>query len=213
MPPVKLSPAVSAGLARSVLFTLGATCRLRSVGEEPLVENGPQQTPLVLVAWHEQALLLAIWLTRRVLPRGVPLTILSSASKDGEITVRVAAARGVPTERGSSSRGGLRALRRLQRVMEQQGRSVVILPDGPRGPRREAKAGPVVLARLAGAPILPLVFRCEQARRLGSWDRMLVPRPFATIEVEAAPLMTVAAGEPLEPARQRLEATLNGLQR
>lgn len=209
---MKISPGIAAGLVRGVLFMLGATCRFRFVGEEPLVAGGPQQTPVVLVNWHEQALLLAIWLTRRVVPHEVPLAILSSASKDGEIAARVAAAWGVPSERGSSSRGGLRALRRLHRTMEREGVSVVILPDGPRGPRREAKAGAVVLAQLAGASIVPLVFRCGQARRLGSWDRMLVPRPFATIEVEAAPPMTVPAGDPLEPARQHLEEVLNQLQ-
>src|SRR5690606_11933098 len=68
-------------------------------------------------------------------------------------------------------------------------RSVVLLPDGSKGPVYEAKAGVVALARLTGAPIVPMSYWADRFWRLGSWDRMIVPKPFARV--------AVAVGEPI----------------
>jgi lysophospholipid acyltransferase (LPLAT)-like uncharacterized protein len=94
--------------------------------------------------------------------------------------------------RGSSSRGGLAGLLRLYRTIAREGCSVATAPDGPRGPAQVVQPGTVMLARLAGVPIVPLTYAPSRGWRLRSWDRLVVPRPFSR--------SVVAVGEPLEVA-------------
>ncbi len=122
------------------------------------------------------------------------MTLLASQSRDGELVTRFARPWKIRTVRGSSSRGGQAAMRALHRAIVKHGASPLIIPDGPRGPRYEAKAGGVLLARFAQVPIQPLGIAADRAWRLGSWDRMFVPKPFARV--------VVALGEPQSIARE-----------
>ncbi|MGH7441838.1 MAG: DUF374 domain-containing protein, partial [bacterium] len=82
------------------------------------------------------------------------------------------------TARGSSSRGGGSGLKELAGFLA-KGESVLLTVDGPRGPRRKAKDGALQLARLSGCPVVPAIFATRPAPRLKSWDRMVIPPPFA----------------------------------
>jgi hypothetical protein len=101
-----------------------------------------------------------------------------SRSFDGELVARVAEKFGFHAVRGSSTRGGARALLGMHSLLE-QGEAVVFTIDGPRGPRYVAKPGPVVLARNTGVPIWAFHIAIERAWVLRSWDRLLLPKPFS----------------------------------
>ena len=124
--------------------------------------------------WHQNFLFYA-WYFRQ---RGY--LVMSSWSRDGEIMVRVMRPLGYRHVRGSSSRGGAEAMHDLvQRV--RKGQTAAIVADGPRGPARVAKTGVVVAARHTGLPVIPAGAYCCRAKRLRSWDRTALPRPFSRI--------------------------------
>ena len=115
------------------------------------------------------------------------------------------AAWGVGVVRGSATRGGVGGLLRLVRTVR-EGTSVVILPDGPRGPRYVAKGGVVQLARLTGVPIVPITYAASRVWRLGSWDQLVLPLPFARFEVAVgAPIAVPADADAAELERRRAE--------
>jgi len=109
---------------------------------------------------------------------GQRVVILISQHRDGEYISRIARALGFQVIRGSATRGGVRALRQIIRALK-EGLNLVITPDGPRGPRAEVKSGVIELARLTGAPIVPVSFSAVRRRFLKSWDAFLLPLPFS----------------------------------
>ena len=109
---------------------------------------------------------------------GQRVVILISQHRDGEYISRIARALGFQVIRGSATRGGVRALRQIIRALK-EGLNLVITPDGPRGPRAQVKSGVIELARLTGAPIVPVSFSAVRRRFLKSWDAFLLPLPFS----------------------------------
>jgi hypothetical protein len=116
---------------------------------------------------------------------------------------------GIGAVRGSSTRGFVGGWRGLL-AAERRGEDIVIAPDGPRGPRHHAKDGVVHLAQATGVPIVAFGAAAWPVRRLGSWDRMQVPRPFARVAIVASEPLFVARGEEtdLDAARAAVEAAL-----
>ncbi len=153
-----------------VIRLLAPTIRL-SVSFE---DGGPaslDERPLVLAFWHS-CIFPAIYAWR-----GLGIRVMSSDSFDGEYTGRIIRKFGFVKVRGSSSKGAVRALLGMRRIIE-QGWSVAFTIDGPRGPRYVAKPGPVVLARATGAPMVAFHIALERAWVLNTWDRSLIPKPF-----------------------------------
>jgi lysophospholipid acyltransferase (LPLAT)-like uncharacterized protein len=141
----------------------------------------------------------------------VPLHVLISRSRDGELITRALATRGVTAARGSASRGGSRAMRELVRYLGEERGVVVTTPDGPRGPSRELKAGTVLLAQLSGVPIVPMSFAASRAWRLSSWDRFIVPHPFSRLAAVVGEPIAVPADlddEGREAKRCEVEAAI-----
>lgn len=137
------------------------------------------------------------------------MTCVVSQSWDGELLSRVLEAFGFATARGSSSRGGVRALRESLR---RGGAGVVLTVDGPRGPRHVAKAGAGFVARALGAPVLPVRAFMAPVKTFASWDRFQLPLPFARCAiVYGEPLAPPAAGEDLDAFAQRLTAALEAM--
>jgi lysophospholipid acyltransferase (LPLAT)-like uncharacterized protein len=183
---------VSAWLLRG----LGATWRIEVLGKDPRPRAGPNQlrsdqNPHLAALFHE-SLLPCTWFFRDRL-YGVAV----SRSRDGDLirASLLALGYGEPA-RGSSSRGGPAALRGLVRMLD-HGTTVSVLVDGPRGPARAAKVGVVALARLTRTPIQPVAFSARPAVRLKSWDRSLIPPPFARV--------VCAFGEPIAPPGDEAE--------
>jgi hypothetical protein len=140
------------------------------------------------------------------------IAILISTHADGEIITRVALSLGNRAVRGSSSRGGARALLELAAQL-QSGSDVAVTPDGPRGPRRVFAAGAVVAAMRARAPIVALGATVDRFWRLRSWDRLVIPKPFARITVRYSEPTYVAATTPrgAEAEAARFHALLMGV--
>lgn len=130
------------------------------------------------------------------------LVTFVSQSKDGEVIARVLERLGHVTVRGSSSKGGVKALLRAKRIMEREERMAVFTVDGPRGPRHKVKGGIIFLAQRAGAKIIPFRAYPERAKVFDkSWDNFVLPMPFSRCPVYI--------GAPFEVTEEKLdEATL-----
>jgi lysophospholipid acyltransferase (LPLAT)-like uncharacterized protein len=158
----------------------------------------------IYVQWHSRILLSA------PTQAGQGLTVLVSQHGDGEFIVQAIERMGFRTIRGSTTRGGARALLEIVRALE-EGRDVAITPDGPKGPRLRVQQGCVIAASKARAPIVPVAFECSRARRLASWDRFVVPWPFVKVAVVAGDPIEVPPGldvAGIEVWRNRVEAAL-----
>jgi lysophospholipid acyltransferase (LPLAT)-like uncharacterized protein len=190
------------------LRALGATWRVQVVGRDPLRDRRPQATAPVGALWHRD-LVCAAWYFR---DRGVRVGV--SLSRDGERIARALERLGhAPAARGSSSRSGARALRELIRSAR-AGTPVALLADGPRGPARIAKPGVVLLGRATRGAVIPVAFASRPALRARSWDRTVVPWPFARVVCAFGDPVEVSRRglrEPPEADRRRIEAALEAL--
>ena len=137
--------------------------------------------PVIWVFWHNRMFLVP-WLFHG-LTAGRPGSALTSASGDGGVIADVCAEFGINAVRGSSSRRGTEALRKLAGLVD-QGHVIGITPDGPRGPRYQLNVGVIKLAQLTGAPILPVHLRFSRAVKFPTWDRFHLPLPFSEVEIE-----------------------------
>ena len=164
------------GFAGLLIRCLAITWRIEVRGGEHLESLRSARKPFVFALWHGHLLPL-LWQHRK---QGIALVI--SEHRDGERIARVARGLGYDLVRGSSTRGGGRALIQLSRVLE-SGREAAITPDGPRGPARTVAQGVVVAAQRSGAAILPIAVATDRAWRLKSWDSFIIPKPFARVTV------------------------------
>lgn len=202
----RLRLAFLAGLGRVALRLLGASLRLVEIHREAVEPLWAAGSPVIYAVWHGRMLVLPYFYAH---VRTV--YVLASRSRDGELVTRFLHGFGVRVVRGSSSRGASTALRTLARLLREERAEVIVVPDGPRGPRYVAHAGPVLLAKLGGAPVVPLGVGVSRRTVLGSWDEFVIPHPFARAAVVFGDPMVVPADadrETLERCRQSLEAAL-----
>jgi lysophospholipid acyltransferase (LPLAT)-like uncharacterized protein len=187
---------------------LGVTLSVRAEGVEALRPLWRSGRPLIYAVWHGRILLVP-WLNARFqrMEGARYVRVLASRSRDGELVAAFVRRFGLEVVRGSSSRGGAGALRELARAV-QGGQDVAVVPDGPRGPSCRAQAGIVSLAATTGAPIVPLGVAARPARRLRSWDRFMVPAPFARCAVVFGPAVQVGRDDDREAVRAAVERAL-----
>jgi lysophospholipid acyltransferase (LPLAT)-like uncharacterized protein len=200
-------PAVALG--RGLVRALAASLRIREFPSPGLEAIWRAGTPVIYTVWHGQILLLPLLYGRRF-----RIHALTSRSRDGEILSRFVEGFGIRVVRGSSSRGGARALLSLARVIRDQGDNVLVVPDGPRGPRHVAQNGAVMLAKVTGVPMVPLAVGAAPCRVLRSWDAFVVPRPFGRVAVvfgEPIAVPRAAAHDVIETKRRELESALRDL--
>jgi lysophospholipid acyltransferase (LPLAT)-like uncharacterized protein len=195
---------VRAGAA--FLRLLASTWRMRAHNVEGLKAARAANKRVIFALWHGELLPL-LWQHR-----GENVAIVISEHRDGEIVAQIAESLGYSTVRGSSSKGGSRALIGLMREIE-AGRDGAITPDGPRGPAHVFAPGAVVAAQRTGAYIQPIRAAASRSWRLKSWDKFLIPKPFARIDVHYGELTVVEAASPREAAEQapRLQALLEAV--
>ncbi len=203
----KLEQAALDALGRPLMSLWMRSLRLRVVGREAYEELRRAGRPVVILIWHGK-IFSAPWMFRK---RGImPLV---SPSQDGELMVRLIARWGYRIIRGSGSHFMRRAWVDMLRELRSGG-PVLIVPDGPRGPDRELKAGAVRLAAETGAALVPYTLAASRRRVMRSWDRFEMPKPFARAvalfgqPIEIAP---GAEGEALERERLRVERILRDL--
>ena len=189
--------AAFAGLGYPLMRALGATWTWKVSGAEhvdAIIARGLQP---IHAFWHGRILPATLYFQRR------GIVVITSENYDGEWIARIIRKFGYGTARGSSSRGGPRAL--LQLVKQVKSTGVAFTLDGPRGPAEVAQPGAVWLAKATGNPLLP--FHCEGASAwsLNSWDRTQIPKPFTTV--------AMAIGEPLYVPRDADESALESWRR
>ena len=186
---------------------LGATYRYRIEGLGPLdalLRSG--SPPPIMAFWHGRILPATLYFRHR------GIVVVTSANFDGEWIAEVIRRFGYGAARGSSSRGGARALVELRRAMA-RGHAAGFTLDGPRGPARVAQPGAVFLSQLTGAPLVPFHLEASKAWTTTSWDRTQVPKPFANVALVFAPPIQVdrrADDEAMAAAGRRLEDALAG---
>ncbi|MBI3790400.1 MAG: lysophospholipid acyltransferase family protein [Gemmatimonadetes bacterium] len=194
---------VGVALGRWLVRLLGATWRVRVIDREAHDALRQARTPFIFSIWHGE-LLPCLWAHRA---QGI--AVLISEHRDGEIIAQVAEGLGyAPSVRGSSSRGAARALLTVVRTLG-SGVTVGFTPDGPRGPAQRAAPGAIAAAQRAQAPIIPLRAHASSAWRLRSWDRFMIPKPFARVTFAyGAPLMVAPGAAALEAGPALLEAVM-----
>ncbi len=196
-----IAPWVGAGLMRC-LYRLLRVVHVNSGYPEGCIARGE---PAVAAFWHGRLLMLPF------LYPGQARTILISQHRDGEYISRIATILGLEVIRGSATRGGARAFKQMVRALR-EGRHLAITPDGPKGPRGKVKVGVIEIAKLTGAPILPVSFSAERRRFLKSWDAFLVPLPFSrAVYVWGEPIYVepTASKEEVAKYQELLEARLD----
>lgn len=187
-----------ARLARAggvLVRVLGRTWRIAASHNEEITKLRAAGRPIVFSLWHGELLPLLYH------HRGEGITVLISEHGDGEIIARIAESLGYRTVRGSTSRGAARALLELAREVE-DGHDLAITPDGPRGPAKSVAPGVAVVANRSSAPVIGAAAFATSAWRLKSWDRFLIPRPFARISIAYSDSALIEAGDSREAARE-----------
>ena len=188
----RITRGLASTLVPLVYRLVALTWRYRVI--DPVPEE--QERSTVFGMWHE-SIPAGAYLHRK---RGH--TVMISTHHDGEIITRLVEQLGYQTARGSSSRGGLAAVRAMLRDAR-EARGLVMTPDGPRGPARSVAPGSAYLAAATGRSLVAVGFAVSRAWRAASWDRMIFPKPFARIvAVFASPL-------PVERSAARDEAGLD----
>ena len=172
-----------AGLLANCIRLLAITLRVKIEDPNGFLAGPPGQ-PAICVAWHNRILGLLIAGYRRT--SLVPMTVLTSPSRDGELLAQVLSRFGLQSVRGSSKKRGAAALLEL-RDHFRAGRTLIITPDGPRGPVYSLSPGVILLAQKTGAPILKTHVIFSKSYRLKSWDRFHIPLPFSQITVRIEP--------------------------
>ncbi len=204
--------AIAAPVAVGLIRLLWSTYRFSVYGEERVRELLAKE-PLILTLWHDRVFVCA-WYMGRLGRLGARVTYLVSPSIDGELAVRLLALIGARSVRGSATRSGVKAMRGLYRAIVREQGSPVVLPDGPQGPRHHCKPGSLLLAQLSGAKVLPMACGASRAWSLNTWDRLLIPWPFARVVLVLGTPATVAKGldeEEFEGRRAELDRTLKEL--
>ena len=191
-----------------LISALGATLHWRTEGLEQLDAIAARGRQPIMAFWHGRILPATYYFRRR------GIVVITSENFDGEWIAGIIERFGYGTARGSTSRGGLKALLQLVRAME-AGKAAGFTVDGPRGPARVAQPGALWLAKATGHPVLPFHLEASRYWTTKSWDRTQIPKPFSTIGLVVGEPFDVApdAGEAdLDAARLLLESRLQTLE-
>lgn len=179
------------------------TARIRIVGGERLTEVLREYGAVVPVFWHQHLLMCARFLCDRSIP-GLKPGFMISPSVDGEAPTMLAQLYGAHVVRGSGSYTGVRAVRGVHQAIAKELISPAITPDGPRGPRFKMKPGAIFAAQISRKPVVPIAYAARPARVLRTWDKFVIPFPFAKVRI--------AIGEPYFPERKLDEEQMQAAQ-
>lgn len=212
----KIWYALLVALARGVARILWSSCKVEKViGADVMATANASGKPIIPCYWHQMHIFCSRFMLDQI-DAGMKVGFLISPSVSGEVPAAMARAWGAEVVRGSPTRTGGQALRDMYLTVNKEGVSPVITVDGPKGPAEVVKIGAVLLARLTGAPMIPMAYAASSAKLWNSWDRFMVPRPFAKIVIVVGEPINVPPGTPideLEPIRLELEERLREVNR
>lgn len=164
-------------LGSRVLLLWGKTLRITWDLPESVRALERDRIPFIYTFWHGHILPLSYT------HRDKGFVVLVSRHGDGEIISQILHRLGYGTVRGSTTRGGLRALLHMARF-GREGHPLSVTPDGPRGPRRKLQPGVLVIAQQSGVPIVPIASGARSCTYLKGWDRFEIPHPFSRVLVK-----------------------------
>ena len=194
-----LPPALTSFLLVNIYKAVCATLRIREENREAVDAAHARGKRLIFCLWHDELFSLI------PVARQLKVVAIVSPSKDGDYLERILAAKNVGAVRGSSTRGGVRALLSLARMMKNEQVHACITIDGPAGPRHVAKEGGLFLANRTSGRIVPVRIYMKHALRLPTWDKFQFPLPFSRV--------VIRFGEPWEEGQKAVpnieEETLN----
>jgi lysophospholipid acyltransferase (LPLAT)-like uncharacterized protein len=202
-----LQAAAIAAVGTPVIEALGATYHWLEAGAEHLRKLERDGRQPIFAFWHGRVLAATLYFRDR------GIIVITSENFDGEWIARIIRKFGYGTARGSTSRGGVRALIQLKRDMA-AGSPAAFTVDGPRGPARVAQPGVIWLAGATGNPIVPFHIESSSYWTVNSWDRHQVPKPGSDVAIAiGAPIEIAATDEAtVEVARRDLERALAALE-
>lgn len=189
-----------------ILF-LGKTGRINIVNKKYFLRVRSSGKPFIIVTWHGR-MLAPIYIHRNM-----GFVAMVSEHGDGEMIAQTILRLGYKTVRGSSTRGGSRAVRQMLKVLK-NGNNCAILPDGPNGPRHAFKLGAILIAQRSEAWLLPCTFSASKPIQLHSWDRFTLWRPFSKLQVVYGEPMAIPrkiSPLELEQYRVKMENRMNAL--
>ncbi len=192
-----------------LILLIGKLCSIKLIGRAKVDELKKQNAPILFVLWHGR-ILIPIYVHRN---EGI--TPMVSLHSDGEIIAQTLQKLGYRTIRGSSSRGGNKAFHEMVDILNKNGTGAII-PDGPRGPRHHLKPGTLFIAQQSQAYLIPTTFSANRKIVFNSWDRFLLPLPFAKcimIYGDAISVDKDLPPEQLENLRQKFERDLIALEK
>ncbi len=190
---------IAALIGPLIIRLYGLTWRVRWEGVEDLKLAKSKCGQVLFCFWHSR--LLGLCYTHRYRKIG----IMVSQSFDGEWNARIVRHLGYRPFRGSASRDGAKALIAMLRDTEGD---LSLTVDGPRGPAEKVKPGIVTLAAHSGLPVVPITCVAENAWRLKTWDRFIVPKPFSLVTVRYGQVISI----PSDPEDDQLEAILQQIE-
>lgn len=183
---------------------IGLTSRIHIINHGVIEKLKAEKRNYIYAFWHGRQLFLVYshrW-------RGI--CILISQSKDGQLITNITKLFGFRAARGSSTRGGMRALAELIRQAKQNA-ILAFTPDGPKGPYRQVQTGVLYVAQKTGLPIIPLTFSARRKKILNTWDRFVIPYPFNEIIVANGNPIYVHSRDSLDEKKKEVEEALNRL--
>ena len=179
---------ILADLGWMLAWLIGRSLRWEEEGLGHLAAARGSGRPILFVFWHNRLLHVCYRISRE------RLVMMVSRSRDGDIIARVALDQGIASVRGSSFRGGASAARALARAMKERGVCGGVTPDGPRGPRYVVQPGAILVAKLAGALIVPVALGFSRRKVFASWDAFQFAWPFARARLVFGEPMAVPEG-------------------
>ena len=191
-------------LIKLIYLFLVNTIGWQVVGK-PYDPDDPQRN--LYAFWHARMLMIPR------LSRGIwHGYMLISSHRDGGFIADTMHLLGIETVRGSSTRGGARAMLQMLRAVKSENRHLAITPDGPKGPREKVQKGTVQLAMKAELPIVPVCYATRRQWRINSWDHFYIPQPFTRgVFVFGEPVI-VSADEDLDEAIARTQHAMDDAQ-
>jgi lysophospholipid acyltransferase (LPLAT)-like uncharacterized protein len=180
------------------------TIRWQNIGEP----YRPGQKQRYLYAfWHARMLMMPYTACN-----DWPGYMLISEHRDGGFIADTMHLLGISTVRGSSTRGGAKAMLRMLRAVKEENRHLCLTPDGPKGPREVVKRGTVQLAKKSGLPFVPVCYATKRHWRINSWDRFYLPQPFTRGVFVFGEPVAIAPDEPIDEALERVQRAMDETQ-
>lgn len=195
-------------MAHIIIRFIGLTMRKTYINSEKIFEYNKEGKQMMVCFWHDQMILSPYCY------RGKKVFIMASKHKDGLLTgVAMKYFSHLDYVLGSTTRGWMGGVKAMLRVAKQNN-DLALTPDGPKGPRHEAKLGAIGIAKLTGMPIFPVAFMAKRKKIFNSWDKFMLPYPFNRAVFVYGDPITVerrATDAEMEEARLKLQDSLNEL--